>query len=77
MPPVDLHADDVEVMKTEKIETLRQAIRVPEQLTIPRVLTAMWDIMRKGKFTGHFTVHMNQGGVKGIVTEQLISKIDS
>jgi len=76
MTPEDIHSD-VDIMKTERIETLRQAIRVPEQLSVPRVLEAMWAVMRKGKFTGHFTVHMNQGGVKGIVTEQLISKIDS
>jgi hypothetical protein len=74
MTPTDFEDSNIQVMKEENIHTLRQAIRVPEQMSVPRVLEAMWSLMRKGKFTGQFTVHLNQGGVKGIVTEQLISK---
>jgi hypothetical protein len=76
MTPADFEAKEVDVMKTETIHTLRQAIRVPEQVSVPRVLEAMWAVMRRGKFTGHFTVHMNQGGVRGIESEQILSKDD-
>jgi hypothetical protein len=77
MTGADFQAENVEVIKTETVTTLRQTIHVPDQIGVPRVLEAMWAVMRKGKFTGHFTVNINQGGVRGIVTEQLITKIDS
>jgi hypothetical protein len=72
MTPKDHEAPEVDVLKTEKIETIRQAIRIPEQIEIPRILGAMLDVMRKGKYGGHFTVFLSNGGVKGIVTEQII-----
>jgi hypothetical protein len=34
----------------------------------------MWNVMRRGKFTGVVTMTLNAGGVRGIVTEEITSK---
>ena len=47
----DLLAEDVNVSKKEKIETIRQVIQIPEQLAVPRILEAMWAVLRRGRFT--------------------------
>lgn len=74
MTQADLRDDNIPVAKTETITTLRQTIRPPDQNGIPRLLEALWAIMRRGKFTGHVTLHLNQGGVRDIVTEERISE---
>lgn len=70
----DFHTKDVDVVSTEKIETLRQVVHIPEQIAVPRILEAMWNVMRRGKFTGVVTMTLNAGGVRGIVTEEITSK---
>lgn len=66
----DLQSDDIPVTRSETIKTFRQTIRPPEQIGVPRLLEALWAVLRRGRFTGHVTVHLNQGGVRDIVTEQ-------
>ena len=77
MTPNDLQSDEIPVTKSETIKTFRQTIRPPDQITIPRLLEALWTVLRKGRFTGHVTVHLNQGGVRDIVTEQRLPEEDS
>lgn len=70
MAPNDLQAENIPVVKSETVKTFRQTIRPPEQIGVPRLLEALWAVLRRGRFTGHVTVHLNQGGVRDIVTEQ-------
>lgn len=74
MPPNDLHIENFPVTKSETVEIFRQTIRPPDQIGIPRLLEALWSVLRRGRFTGHVTVHLNQGGVRDIVTEQKLEK---
>jgi hypothetical protein len=66
----DLEAAEIPVTKSETVHLYRQTIKPPDQIGIPRLLEALWTVLRKGRFTGHVTVHINQGGVRDIVTEQ-------
>jgi hypothetical protein len=70
MTPNDLQADNIPVAKSETVRTFRQTIRPPDQLSIAALMEALWAVLRRGRFTGHVTVHLNQGGVRDIVTEQ-------
>lgn len=70
MTPNDLEEANIPTSKTETVHLFRQTIKPPDQIGIPRLLEALWSVLRKGRFTGHVTVHINQGGVRDIVTEQ-------
>jgi hypothetical protein len=73
MTPNDLEEPripDAIITKKETVHTYRQTIKPPDQIGMPRLFEALWSVLRKGRFTGHVTVHLNQGGVRDIVTEQ-------
>lgn len=71
MTPNDLKTE-IPIEKKEMIHTFRQTIRPVAQTGVPGLMETLWDSLRKGRFTGNVTVHMNQGGVRDIVTEQKV-----
>lgn len=66
----DVEAENLPLVNSESVHTFRQTFRPPTQIGIPRLLEALWIVLRKGRFTGLVTLHINQGGVRDIVTEQ-------
>lgn len=74
MTPEDLIAAHIEVVKREKIELIRQHIRVIQQETVAETLSDLAKMFRTGRATAKLEVMFNQGGCKAIVTEQVTSK---
>lgn len=74
MVPSDLQSENITVSKSESFEIYRQTIRPPDQVGIVRLFEALWMVLRRGRFTGQVTLHLNQGGIRDIVTEQKIEK---
>lgn len=74
MTPEDLIAAHIEVVKREKIELMRQHIRVTDQGQVPETVFELARMFRAGRATAKLEVMFNQGGCKAIVTEQVTAK---
>jgi hypothetical protein len=70
--PKDRYSESVKVFKVEDITTKRQHIMVEYQENVPETLADIARTMREGRATGEVHVHFNQGGCRGIITEQVI-----
>lgn len=66
----DIEAENLPLVNSETVHTFRQTFRPPTQIGIPRLMEALWTVLRRGKFTGVVTWHVNQGGLRDVVTEQ-------
>lgn len=70
MTPEDIQSTELPLVNQESIHIFKQTFRPPSQIAIPRLLEALWTVLRKGRFSGIVTLHLNEGGVRDIVTEQ-------
>jgi hypothetical protein len=70
-----MEESEIPVVRSEQFGTFRQVIRPKSQDQIAALLQLLHKVLRLNKFTGHITMHLNQGGVREIVTEQKTAHI--
>lgn len=75
MAPRNLVSQNIEVDKTETVETFRQHIHVTDQASVPQIVSDIAMNLAQGKATGEFTVRFNQGGCRAIFTEQVTREV--
>ena len=80
MTPTDFEDEGIRIAQSAEVKLFRQRIQLQEdEQSLPAEerhkrflgrIDRMFKLMRLGKFTGHIKIHLVQGGVKKIETEQ-------
>jgi hypothetical protein len=66
-----MNEDQICVTRSEQYATYRQVITPNGTGTVQDILTALLEVYKSGRVTGHITVNFNQGGVRNFIADQI------